>query len=339
MEVISVKNAVGMVLGHDLTQIIPGQFKGRAFTKGHIIQEEDIPRLLDMGKEHVYVWDLKKGYVHEDEAAVRIAQDVVGKGISLTGPKEGKVEMVASIDGLLKINREALYEINDIDQMALSTIHGNRRVEKGRKVAGTRIIPLVIEERSLLKIKEMVSFTGPIIEVIPFNTFRVGMITTGNEVYSGRIKDQFGPIVKKKFEVLRSEVVRQIYVPDDISAIVQAIQSLEEEGVDMIAITGGMSVDPDDLTPSGIRAAGGVVATYGAPVLPGAMFMLAHIGDITVVGLPGCVMYHKASIFDLVVPRILAGENITRKDIIQLSHGGMCLACSECRYPDCSFGA
>lgn len=339
MDVVSVKNAVGMVLCHDLTQIIPGSYKGCAFKKGHVIKNEDISKLLDMGKEHIYVWDLKKGYIHEDDAAKRIAEMVIGNGLELTEPKEGKVEIKTTIDGLLKINVDALFEINRIEQIALSTIRGNRRVDKGKKVAGTRIIPLVIEEKSLGKIGDVCSKYGPVIEVIPFKSYKVGIITTGSEVYSGRIEDKFGPVVKEKYELLGSTVIRQIYVPDSIESIVKAIQELIAEGADMIAVTGGMSVDPDDLTPSGIKAAGGIVKVYGTPVLPGSMFMLAYIGNIPVVGLPGCVMYHKASIFDLVVPRILAGEEITRTEIAKLAYGGMCLNCPVCRYPDCSFGS
>lgn len=339
MERVAVEKAVGMVLCHDMTQIIPGKFKGCAFKRGHVIQHEDIPQLLDMGKEHIFAWDLQRGYIHEDEAAHKIARAVSGKGTFLTEPKEGKIEIKAAIDGLLKINKEFLYEINEIEQVALSTIHGNRAVTKGKKVAGTRIIPLVIQEKSISKIDDICKKVGPIIHVEPFRTYRVGMITTGSEVYSGRIQDKFGPIVKEKFRDLGSHVIEQILVPDSIDEIVKSIHKLIEKGAEMIAVTGGMSVDPDDLTPSGIKAAGGVVETYGAPVLPGAMFMLAHIGNIPVVGLPGCVMYHKASIFDLVVPRMLAGENITRKEIVRLAYGGMCLGCPTCRYPECSFGA
>lgn len=339
MEIVAVEKAVGMVLCHDMTQIVPGKFKGCAFRKGHVIKNEDIPRLLDMGKEHIYAWDLRRGYIHEDDAAHKIAFLAAGKGTYLTEAKEGKVEIKAEIDGLLKINEEALCMINEIEQIALSTIHGNRAVTKGKKIAGTRIIPLVIEEKYLSKINHICKKYGPIIQIEPFESYKVGMITTGSEVYSGRIKDKFGPVVKEKFQNLGSQVIEQIFVPDSIEEIVKAIHLLLEKGAEMIAVTGGMSVDPDDLTPSGIKAAGGVVETYGAPVLPGAMFMLAHIGDIPVVGLPGCVMYYKASVFDLIVPRILAGETITRKEIAKLAYGGMCLGCDDCRYPDCSFGA
>jgi len=338
MKVVEVADAVGMVLCHDHTQLIPGEFKGSAFKKGHVIKQEDIPRLLDMGKKNIYVWDLKEGFVHEDDAAREIAKAAAGKGLYFTEPNEGKIELKAAFDGLLKINTDALNAINEIDQVVLATIHGNRRVEKGKSVAGTRVIPLVIKEESIFAVQEICRSSSPVIEIRPFNSYKIGLITTGSEIYSGRIKDKFGPIVSEKFENLGSEVMQQIFVPDSIEEIAKAIHELIGKGAQMIAVTGGMSVDPDDLTPSGIRAAGGIVEIYGAPVLPGAMFMLAHIGQVPVVGLPGCVMYHKASIFDLVIPRILAGDKITRKDVTKLGYGGMCLACAECRYPDCSFG-
>jgi molybdenum cofactor synthesis domain-containing protein len=338
MECVNVREAVGMTLCHDITKIVPGEFKGRLFKKGHIIKIEDIPKLLDIGKENIYVWDLQKGFTHENDAAMEIAMVVAGSGVEFTEPNEGKVEIKAAIDGLLKINVEKLFEINAIDQIVLSTIKGNRFVAKGKSVAGTRIVPLVIENHFLRQIEDLCSKNDPVIEVKPFISFKVGIITTGSEIYHGRIKDQFGPILKAKFEALGSQIMQQIFVPDSIEEIVKAVHELISKGADMIAVTGGMSVDPDDLSPSGIRAAGGKVITYGAPVLPGAMFMLAEIGDIPVVGLPGCVMYHKASIFDLVIPRILSGEKITREDITKLAYGGMCLACETCSYPDCGFG-
>ncbi|MEI8216478.1 MAG: molybdopterin-binding protein [Eubacteriales bacterium] len=338
MECVNVRDAVGMTLCHDITKIVPGEFKGRLFKKGHIIKSEDIAKLLDIGKENIYVWDLQNGYTHENEAAMQIAMAASGSGVEFTEPNEGKVVITAAIEGLLKINVERLFEVNAIDQIVLSTIKGNRFVQKGKQVAGARIVPLVIEDHFLRQIEELCGGNDPIIEVKPFKSFQVGVITTGSEIYHGRIKDQFGPILKTKFEALGSHIMQQIFVPDSIEEIVKAVHDLLGKGADMIAVTGGMSVDPDDLSPSGIRAAGGKVITYGAPVLPGAMFMLAEIGDIPVVGLPGCVMYHKASVFDLVIPRILSGEKITREDITKLAYGGMCLACENCTYPDCSFG-
>lgn len=338
MEAVSVHQAVGMVLCHDITEIIPGQFKGAAFKKGHIIREEDIPRLLNLGKEHLYVWNLEEGFLHENEAALRIAAATRGSGVTLSEPKEGKVDFIAEREGLLKINVEKLYRINENERVVLSTIHGNVVVKKGKNLAGTRIIPLVIEEEQIQQIEALAAEGSPVVEIKPLIPHKVGVVTTGNEVYQGRIQDKFGPVIFNKMQELGSSITRQILAPDSVEVIVDSIQTLLAEGADLIAVTGGMSVDPDDVTPAAIRAAGGRVISYGSPTLPGAMFMLAYIGDIPVVGLPGCVMYHKSSIFDLVVPRILAGEQLTRADLVKLAYGGVCHRCEVCSYPDCAFG-
>jgi hypothetical protein len=338
LKIVPVQESVGMVLCHDITQIIPGQFKGRAFKKGHVIQPEDIPKLLDLGKENIYVLDLQKDFIHEDKAAIRIARAAIGTGIKLTEPSEGRVNMLAAFDGLLKVNAEALYQINAIEEIVLTTLHTNQRVVESRVVAGTRIIPLVTEEEKIRKVEGICQGNYPVLEIKPFRSLKVGIVTTGSEVYHGRIQDQFGPVLRAKFAELGSSVIRQILVSDIVPMTVKAIHALLQEGAEMVAVTGGMSVDPDDQTPASIRAAGAQVVTYGAPTFPGAMFMLAYHGEVPILGLPGCVMYQKTTIFDLIVPRLLVGEKVTREDIISLGHGGLCSNCPECRYPICSFG-
>lgn len=338
VKVVPVMEAVGTVLCHDITQIIPGKVKGRAFKKGHIVQAEDIPRLLDIGKENLYVWDLEDGFLHENDAALRIAKAAIGPGINFSEPNEGKVNLNAAQRGLLKVNVNALRQLNLMDDVMFATLHNNQVVDQGKLLAGTRIIPLVIDTDKIQKVEEIFRINYPMMEIKPFKSCKVGVVTTGSEVYHGRIKDKFGPVIREKMQQLGSEVIDQILVSDSVEMIVAAINQLLEAGADFIAVTGGMSVDPDDVSPAGIRAAGGEIITYGAPTLPGAMFMLAYIGNVPVVGLPGCVMYHRSSIFDLVVPRILAGERLTRQDIADLGHGGLCLNCKECRYPDCAFG-
>ena len=338
MKTVPVQESLGMVLCHDITQIIPGQFKGPAFRKGHVVQLDDIPRLLDMGKERLYVWEIGQGLVHENEAARRIAKAAAGPGIIRSDPKEGKVDLIAEHDGLLKIDTDALEAVNSIDQVVFSTLHSYQRVTKGKTLAGTRVIPLVIAEQRIKEVEMICWRAHPLIEVKPFRCLKTGIVTTGSEVYHGRIQDRFGPVVRKKVEDLGCEYLGQVYVSDRIDQIVEAIQGLIREGARMVTVTGGMSVDPDDVTPAAIRAVGGRVVTYGAPVLPGAMFMLAYLGEVPVMGLPGCVMYHKSSIFDIVLPRILAGEEMTRKDFVKLAHGGLCVQCERCRYPDCGFG-
>lgn len=337
MKEVTVENAIGTVLAHDLTQIIPGEYKGPKFKKGHIITEEDIPVLLSMGKKHLYVLEKDDTDVHENEAAYRIASKAAGEGIHLTEPHEGKIELIADMDGLLKIDRERLYQLVAQDEIMFASIHDNIVVRKGEKLAGTRIIPLFVAEEIMQK-AEAILADGPIIEIIPLKEMRVGVVTTGSEVYSGLIEDAFGPVLVRKFGALGSKVEKQLFADDDDEMIADCIKQLIDDGMDIIGITGGMSVDPDDRTPSGIRKAGGEVISYGAPVLPGAMFMLSYIGDVPVVGLPGCVMYSRTSIFDLIVPRLLAGEKITKADINKLAVGGLCLNCEVCTYPICGFG-
>lgn len=337
MKEIMVEQAAGTVLAHDLTQIIPGEYKGARFKKGYVIQEDDIPVLLSMGKKHLYVLEKGDSDVHENDAALRIATRAAGKGIELSEPSEGKIELRAAVDGLLKIDRDKLYKLVSQDEIMFATIHENTVVRKGDKLAGTRIIPLFVKEEVMAAAEEILG-DKPIVEIRPLKSMKVGVVTTGSEVYNGIIEDAFGPVLVKKFGALGSSVCKQLFADDDERMIADCIRQLVDEGMDIIGITGGMSVDPDDRTPSGIRLAGGEVASYGAPVLPGAMFMLSYIGDVPVVGLPGCVMYSRTSIFDLVVPRLLAGERVTKEDINKLAHGGLCMNCETCTYPACGFG-
>ena len=337
MQMIKVENAVGSVLCHDITKIVRGKSKGPAFKKGHIITEQDIPELLRLGKEHVYVWELKEGFVHENDAALRIARAVRGQGLSLTEPSEGKVQLVAETDGLCAIDEERLVEINMLDEIIVATMNNGRPVKKGTVIAGTRVVPLIIDEKKLARAEQIARGSG-VIAVNPFRPYRVGVITTGSEVYSGRIKDQFGPVVKEKAEAFGCKVIGQIIVPDDLDQIAGAIKTLAGSGAEMILTTGGMSVDPDDVTPRAIRQAGAEIVSYGAPVLPGAMLMVAYLGSVPILGLPGCVMYFKTTVFDLVLPLVLAGQTITRQMIARLGMGGLCLECDVCRYPRCSFG-
>ncbi len=338
MKIVPVQDAVGMVLCHDVTQIIPGLFKGPAFRKGHVLREEDVPHLLSLGKEHIYAWELQHGQLHEDEAALRLARAAAGPGLAFSGPKEGKVDLLADLNGLLKIDVEALYEINEVAQIVFASLHGNQRVSEGKLVAGTRVIPLTIDEASIERVEAICRDHYPLVQVRPFRTLKAGIIVTGSEVYRGLIQDQFSPIVRRKLAAYGCEVFGPIYASDEVDRIVQAIGAFLAEGADLITVTGGMSVDPDDVTPAGIRAAGGRVITYGAPVLPGAMFMLAYIGQAVIMGLPGCVMYHGTSIFDLVLPRVIAGEAIERRDFVRMAYGGLCVHCLDCKYPDCGFG-
>ncbi|SDE70765.1 molybdopterin-binding protein [Sporomusa acidovorans] len=337
MQIVRVEDAVGNVLCHDITKIVPGEFKGRAFKKGHIITEEDIPNLLKLGKEHLYVWELKEGFLHENDAGVRLARAVKGQGLSLTEPAEGKVNLIAEHSGMLAINEEILLRVNTIEEIVVATRNNNRPVKKGDKVASARVVPLLIAETKIKEIEEITRQTE-VVAVKPFHPYQVGVITTGSEVYHGRIEDKFGPVVKAKVEGFGCKVIEHIIVPDDAEQIAQAVATLIGSGAEMILTTGGMSVDADDVTPSGIKKAGAKIVTYGAPVLPGAMLMVAYLGKVPILGLPGCVMYHKTTVFDLVLPMVLSGQTVTRPMIVKLGMGGLCLECDVCQYPACSFG-
>jgi len=338
MKVVPVRDSTGMFLAHDMTEIIPGKFKGVAFKKGHIVQEADIPRLLNMGKEHVAIIEFNEGTIHEDDAAIRLAKAASGCGVIFEGTTEGKVNMLASESGLLKINYNILQEINELGEMMMATLHTDMMVSKGTLVASTRIIPLSIENEKLEIMEKLCARNEPIVRVLPLKKFKVGVVTTGNEIYYGRIEDKFGDVIREKFSELDSHVFKQVFSRDDSDMIAKCILDLIEEGADIITVTGGMSVDPDDVTPEGIKKSGAEFVSYGAPTLPGAMFLVSYIGEIPVLGLPGCIMYSRRTVFDLVVPKLIVGEKLTPKDISKLGHGGLCSSCAECHYPNCGFG-
>lgn len=338
MRLIKTQDAIGHVICHDMTQIIPGVTKDARFRKGHIVTEEDIPVLLSMGKEHLYVWEKAEGMLHEDEAADRLRILCQNTGMHATPVKEGKVELVADIHGLFQVDTEKLYAVNSFDEIMVATRHGNTAVHPGDKLAGTRVIPLVISEETMMKAEEAAG-GKPLLSIKPWKLKTAGVITTGNEVKNGLIQDRFTPVVEKKLEQYGIKVTRKIFSGDDKEQIIAAIQEMREQTLDLILCTGGMSVDPDDRTPGAIRGSGAGIVTYGAPTLPGAMLCLGYFEDDTpVVGLPGCVMYARATVFDLILPRIAARVKIHKKDIIGMGHGGLCLGCKECHYPHCPFG-
>ncbi len=338
MKQIRTEDAVGHVLCHDITQIIKDVTKGVAFKKGHVVKAEDIPVLLSIGKEHLYIWEKDENMLHENEAAEILYGICHNEHIKPSEVKEGKIEAIATCDGLFKVDTERLIEINSIDQVMIATRHTNLAVKAGEKLAGTRVIPLLIEKEVMEEVKRAAGHK-PLLQILPFQHKKVGIVTTGSEVYKGRIQDAFGPVIRKKLEPFGAEVLGQRIVDDKIEMITEAIEDFLAQGADMIICTGGMSVDPDDVTPSAIKAVGAEIISYGAPVLPGAMFLLGYYGeDIPVMGLPGCVMYAGATVFDLVLPRIMAGEKLSKRDLVKLGHGGLCTGCKPCVYPHCSFG-
>ena len=333
------EEAVGQVLCHDITQIIRGVTKDAVFRKGHVITEEDIPVLLSVGKDNVYIWENDETMMHENEAAEVLCEICRGENVGRTAVKEGKIELIAETDGLLKIDTERLDAVNSLGEMMIATRHGNFAVKKGDKLAGTRVIPLVIKKEKMEKAKETAG-SEPIVNVVPFKHKKAGIVTTGNEVFHGRIEDTFTPVIIDKLSEFDCEIVGHEISDDDPERIISCINKLLEAGADLILCTGGMSVDPDDKTPLAIKTASGSDGVYGAPVLPGAMFMLAYQKDtgIPMMGLPGCVMYAKRTIFDLVLPRVMADDRLTAEDINKLGEGGLCLGCKVCTFPNCGFG-
>ncbi len=318
---VKVEEAVGLRLAHDLTKIVPGEFKGRAFKQGHIILEEDIPELLKIGKEHIYVINLEKGYIHENDAAIRLANVVAGENVQLNEPHEGKVTMTSSIFGLAKIEESLVHQVNSLTDVALATIPTHKIVKPGDKLAGTRALPLIIKEEYVEQAEALLK-ENKIVEVKAFQHFRVGLVTTGSEVFKGRIKDRFKPIVEGKLKVFGSELIEQRLAPDDIEWIKKEIQYFLNKKVDMVLVSGGMSVDPDDRTPFAIREIATNVITQGTPMLPGSMLMVAYHHDIPILGLPGGVLHDPYTAFDAVLPRILVGDSITKDEIIRLGYGG-----------------
>jgi len=338
MKLICTQDAVGYVLCHDMTQIIPGQYKDARFRKGHVVREEDIPVLLSMGKENLYVWEMVPGMVHENDAAQRLCALCENEHMVRSQVKEGKLELTAAIDGLFRVDGKRLREINLLGDAMIATRHGSTAVRRGDKLCGTRVIPLVIEEEKLRR-AEAAAGAGPLLELRPWKLKTAAVVATGSEVAKGLIQDSFTPVVEGKLAEFGIETVDRRKPGDDMEAVKNAILEAKAQGPDLILCTGGMSVDPDDNTPGAIRRAGARIVSYGAPVLPGAMFLLGYFEDGTpVLGLPGCVMYAKRTIFDLMLPRIAAGVPVTRADITVLGEGGLCLGCEVCTYPNCGFG-
>ena len=341
MKEIRTEDAVGHILCHDITQIIKDKKKGVLFKKGHIVREEDIPALLSVGKEHLFVWEKKEGILHENEGAGILYKICAGENMHGTDVSEGKIELIADCPGLLKIRRDALNAVNGLGEMMIASRHGDFPVKKGDKIAGTRIIPLVIEKEKMDRAVEAAG-EEPIFSVLPFRQKKVGIVTTGSEVKKGLIKDTFTPVLREKLSEYPTEIIGQTLPGDDREQITSDILRCAEEGAGLIIASGGMSVDPDDRTPGAIKDTGAEIITYGAPVLPGAMLLIAYLNmngrNIPVLGLPGCVMYAKRTVFDLILPRIMADDPICREEIALLGEGGLCLNCSVCTFPDCGFG-
>ena len=322
LKVIPVEQAIGLPLAHDITEIVPGKHKGPAFRRGHIVRQEDISKLLDVGKRNLYVMELERDELHEEEAARRLAKAAAGENLQFSDPTEGRINLVAKISGLLKVDSDLLFRFNSLGDLMLATLPGDRYVKEGTVVAGTRTIPVIVKEE-LVRRAEALCREKAIVTVLAMPAKRVHLVVTGSEVFTGRIKDGFGPVVTKKVTELGSALESVKLAPDDPDVIAGDIKAAKQAGADVILVSGGMSVDPDDKTPEGIRRSGAVVETHGFPVLPGSMFLMAYLGDTPVMGLSGCVLHDPFTAFDALLPRLLAGEKITRAEIMAMGHGGL----------------
>lgn len=338
MKLIKTEDAVGHVLCHDITQIIKGVTKDAVFRKGHIITEKDIPVLLSVGKDNIYVWEKDENMLHEDEAAEILRSICQNENMHATAPKEGKIELIADIDGLLLVDLERLRAINSLGDMMIAARHSGFMVKKGDKLCGTRVIPLVIAKERMEQAK-LLAGDEPIMRLVPVRPRKYGLVTTGNEVFYGRTEDTFSPVVQAKLAEFGCEMAAHVILNDDHEKITAAINDMLAQGCEMVLCTGGMSVDPDDKTPLAIKNTGANIVSYGAPVLPGAMFLVSYSPDGSpVCGLPGCVMYAKRTIFDLVLPYLVTNTPITKQWLAGLGNGGLCLNCPVCNFPNCGFG-
>lgn len=337
MKELRTEEAVGQVLCHDITEIVKDGVKGARFRNGHVIQNEDVPILLSLGKEHVFVGEAKAGMLHEDEAAEILRTLCQNEGMEAHGPREGKIELCAARAGLFVVDKARVDALNDLEDVMLATVPQYFPAQKGQKLAGFRVIPLQVKA-SVIEEAKRIAGTKPLLSLLPYQIRRVGIVATGSEIYKGRIQDTFTPVVEAKLRAFGVTEFHKRVSDDSLHMTEDKIQELLDVGCEMILCTGGMSVDPDDRTPAAIRAVADKVISYGAPVLPGAMFMLAYHKTIPLLGLPGCVMHDATTIFDIMLPRLLAKQTVTRKDIRSLGVGGLCLGCKVCHYPICFFG-
>jgi Probable molybdopterin binding domain len=340
IQVVNIEDAVGFPLAHDITEIRPGEFKGAAFRKGQILKSQDLDHLRRLGKNHLYILKPEQDEMHEDEAAVELANALCGPGVGWDQePREGKISLKALRSGLLKVNVDALMQFNMAGEVMCASIHSHTVVKKGRQVAATRAIPLVVAKNKVEKaVQAARSAPGGVLQVLPVTKAKAGLMITGDEVYYGRIKDKFEYVIRQKVAELNGEILEVVFLPDDERMIAEAAIRLVEQGANIVISTGGMSVDPDDRTRHGLGNAGLQDMVYGSAVLPGAMFMVGYLGEIPVLATPACGMYASRTILDLILPRVLTGEKITRRDIAMLGHGGLCLGCERCTFPVCPFG-
>lgn len=338
MKLIRTQDAVGQMLCHDITRIVRGVVKDTPFRKGHIVTAEDIPLLLSLGKDNLYIWENDETMMHENEAAEVLRSLCQGADMHAGEVREGKIELTAEADGLFLVDVERLRAVNSLGQICIATRSSGFTVHKGDRLCGMRVIPLIIKRDFMDKVSAFHKGDS-LLKINRFVKTRFAVVTTGNEVFHGRIKDTFTPVLEEKLAEFGAVMVAHEYSDDDAEHIKAAIAKVCESDAEMIFCTGGMSVDPDDRTPLAIRESGAEIISYGSPVLPGSMFLMGYLPDgRPIAGLPGCVMYNGRTIFDLVLPYILSDTRVTAEQLSAYGNGGLCLGCKECHFPNCGFG-
>lgn len=336
MKKVKIEDAIGMELCHDITEMRDG-FKGAVFTRGHVISEEDLPKLLDVGKRTVFVWEKNAGEIHEEEAALRMAAMAPVAGISQRGPSEGKILFFSETEGQWRVDTQLLHSINSIGDLTICCLPDHYPVKKGDRLASMRIVPLVTQEEQIIKAEKLCE-GKKLFDLRPYQFKKIGVVITGSEVYTGRIQDKFEPVVRAKMKQYPAEIVDVTVCDDDLDMIVNAAKAHLEKGADFLIFTGGMSVDPDDLTPTAIRNLGAEIVTHGVPSQPGNMTLVAYLGDIPILGIPGAAISLPTTVFDVLMPQIFTGDKLTKQELINLANGGLCHMCKSCHWPNCSFG-
>lgn len=336
MKKVKVQDAIGMTLCHDITAMVDG-FKGAAFKRGHVITQEDIPKLLDIGKQHVFIWEENAGEIHEEDAARRLSQMTTVNGAHYGSISEGKVQLFADQDGMFRVDKALLAAVNRIGDITITTLPDHYPVKAGDRLASMRIVPLVTEERQIAE-AEALCADKQLYDLRPFKPLKVGIIITGSEIYHGRIKDKFERVARAKLAHYPAEILGVHVCDDELDMIVGAGRTLLAEGAELLIFSGGMSVDPDDLTPSAIREMGAEIVSYGVPSQPGNMTLVAYLDQAALLGVPGAAISRPTTIFDVLLPQIFCGDPLTKDDLIRLGEGGLCQMCDNCNFPNCTFG-
>ncbi len=333
---IPIEKAVGEKIEHDLTKIDKdNNFKGAYFKRGHIIKKSDIPKLKEIGKNYIYKIIPSEDDIHEDEFALSVAPLLSGNNIHFSKqPSEGKIVFKAKKDGLFKVDKKRLIKLNCIQEASFPTIHDNFPVKKSQQVAAFRIIPLYAKKKILDRVKKIAA--SPLISVVPYVIKRANIIVTGTEVSSGLVKDQFIPKITDKLKNFGVNIVKSAVVPDDIKKIQLAFEAFSD--IEFLIVTGGSSVDPDDVTKEALKKSKVKFIREGNPIQPANNLTIGYFNNTTVCIVPAGALFYKASAFDILLPRLLAKDNITKKDIANYALGGLCHFCKVCVFPTCPFG-